>query len=249
MGTKLNFSLLELDAIDSTNNYLSKLNNTSNVTNGTVILAYEQTQGKGQRGNSWQSSPYDNLTFSVLYKPALLAVSNQFILSMCVANALHACLNDYVGVVEIKWPNDILVNKKKIAGILIENSLQKNMISSSIIGIGLNVNQHHFNEINHATSLVKETNENHLLKEVLWKVLNQLKLQLTLLEAQQYDVIKSYYLKHLFGKNDLFLFKEQQKKNLLEGKIIDVKPNGELIVLQGENTKGYFFKEIEFILS
>jgi len=246
MGTKLNFSLLELDAIDSTNNYLSKLNNTSNVTNGTVILAYEQTQGKGQRGNSWQSNPYDNLTFSVLYKPSSLAVTNQFILSMCVANALHACLNDYVEGVEIKWPNDILVNKKKIAGILIENSLQKNMIASSIIGIGLNINQQHFEGINHATSLAIETRKSHLLKDVLWKILNQLKLQLTLLEANQYEAIKTYYLKHLFGKNDRFLFREQNNDQVLEGQIVDVKSHGELIVKQEANIKGYVFKEIEF---
>lgn len=248
MGTKLNFSLLELDAIDSTNNYLSKLNNTSNVTNGTVILAYEQTHGKGQRGNTWQSNPHENLTFSIFYQPQSLDISHQFLLSMCVANALHSFLSDRIEGVTIKWPNDMLVKHKKIAGILIENSLQKNQISSSIIGIGLNVNQRNFGDLATATSLAIETATNYLLKDLIWEILTHLNIQFKLLDAKQYELIKAYYMKHLYGSDHVFTFRESASGSVFKGQIIDIKPNGELIVTQGNETKGYLFKEIEFEL-
>jgi len=169
------FHIIELDSIDSTNNYLSKLNNTTKLSNGTVILAYNQTNGRGQRGNTWSTIPHQNLTFSLFYTPDDLKIDHVFLISMATANAIHQYLASKQLQSTIKWPNDILVDKKKIAGILIENTIQQTNIHSSIIGIGLNINQTEFEEGIKATSLLIEKEESSIIRIELLQLLEFLK--------------------------------------------------------------------------
>ena len=113
---------------------------------GMTILADHQTAGRGQRGNSWQAPAGQNLTLSVLLRPTFLAVADQFALSIAVALAgldtLRALLPATAGATaRIKWPNDLYLADRKVGGILIENGLRGAQLSTSIVGIGLNVNQ------------------------------------------------------------------------------------------------------------
>ena len=137
-------SLVFMPECHSTNDEASRLIQNSNVLEGTVVITGNQTAGRGQRGNAWFSEPGKNLTFSILIKPSFLSVKNQFYLNIAFSLGLFDYLKEVLKTeVKIKWPNDILVNGKKICGILIENHLQAQHIQHSIVGIGLNVNQHH----------------------------------------------------------------------------------------------------------
>lgn len=141
--------MTHFDQLESTNSYLRQ--NHQGMPQHAVVTAAYQTAGRGQRGNGWESEPGRNLLFSMLYyPPADLPPSRQFQISKAVAVAVAETVDRLLDgsdhpEVCIKWPNDIYVGDRKIAGILIENALQSSTrIAHSIIGVGLNVNQREF---------------------------------------------------------------------------------------------------------
>lgn len=132
-----------VDECSSTSTLL--LSRVASAPHGTVIAARAQTAGRGQRGNSWEAEPGRNLTFSLLLRPQKLVAARSFELSMIVAIAIAEVLEPLAEhPVEVKWPNDIYVNSRKICGILIENAFCGNRIERSVAGIGVNVNQEQF---------------------------------------------------------------------------------------------------------
>ncbi len=148
--------VITLSEVDSTNNYAANLLNTTKPAEGTVIMAHKQYAGRGQRGSEWLSNAQDNLTFSLLLYPKL-KVTKQFLLSQVVALSLVNAIKEFTKMdAVIKWPNDILVNEKKVAGVLIENTSQGDYLSSSVVGIGINVNQIDFQNLPKASSLALE---------------------------------------------------------------------------------------------
>lgn len=128
-----------LDSVGSTNSWLKA--HTASVEPLVMVCAREQSAGRGQRGNSWEAEPGKNLTFSFYLADLPVAPAEQFIVSEAVALAMVATLREFGITAKVKWPNDIYVGDRKIAGILIENSIMGTAISQSIVGIGLNVNQ------------------------------------------------------------------------------------------------------------
>ena len=112
--------IIELSSVDSTNNYLIDLSQNISLVEGTVVIANEQTAGKGQRNNSWSSETGKSLCISILLMPKL-DVNQQFLFNKFIALSLCQALNNYSLTAKIKWPNDILIGSKKVAGILIEN--------------------------------------------------------------------------------------------------------------------------------
>ncbi|MEO8589836.1 MAG: biotin--[acetyl-CoA-carboxylase] ligase [Flavobacteriales bacterium] len=133
--------ILEYDSLASTNKTAADLLSTSGVGHGAIILAHEQTDGRGQRGRSWISRSGLDLTFSIVLRPQNLRADAQFALAKIAALAVHDVVQHHVkGDVRIKWPNDILVDRRKVAGILIKNEVVGELVMSSIVGIGLNVN-------------------------------------------------------------------------------------------------------------
>ena len=134
--------IIWLETVDSTNEEAKR--HISDIDNLSVLSALEQTAGRGQRGNTWTSAPGENLMFSIVLKPQLRAL-DQFVLNEITSLSVVEFLSRHGISARIKWPNDIYVGSKKICGILIENSLRGSEISSSIIGIGLNINQRNFN--------------------------------------------------------------------------------------------------------
>ena len=145
--------IIWLDSIDSTNEEAKR--HISDIDNLSVLSAYEQTEGRGQRGNTWTSTPGENLMFSVVLKNPKISAKDQFGINEITSLSVVDFLSQHGISARIKWPNDIYVGSKKICGILIENSLRGSGISSSIIGIGLNINQRNFDvNIPNPTSMV-----------------------------------------------------------------------------------------------
>lgn len=238
--------IIELDSVDSTNNYLSNLTNKTNVLDGTVILAQKQTKGKGQRGNSWVSEDYKNLTFSVFINFNFISIENNFLISIMVSNSLHELISCYCEKSKIKWPNDIYVKNKKIGGILIENSIQKSKIKNSIIGIGFNVNQLSFNSNLNATSLSSEINKELNLHDLLAKFCSLLEKNYFLIKNGKINELKSYYFSNLLGY-------QSERKYIVNGKTItgiitDVKNNGFLELELNNEVVLFDLKKIKFII-
>ena len=146
--------LVKLDAIDSTNDFLKDLIRQQDVENFTVISAENQTKGKGQMGAVWNSEQGKNLIMSVLIKDFLSDPKDVFNLNIVISLAVIRSLEQLnIPKLSIKWPNDIMADNKKIGGILIENSFKSDQTIASIVGIGLNVNQTHFENLPQASSL------------------------------------------------------------------------------------------------
>ena len=145
--------IIWLQSVDSTNEEAKR--HISDIDNLSVLSALEQTAGRGQRGNTWTSTPGENLMFSIVLKDPKISARDQFVLNEIASLAVVDFLSMHGISARIKWPNDIYVGSKKICGILIENSLHGSAISSSIIGIGLNINQRNFNvNLPNPTSMV-----------------------------------------------------------------------------------------------
>ena len=236
--------IVYLDSVDSTNNYVANLVKSSKIDHGTAIMADVQTAGKGQRDAIWQAEVGENILLSVFLKPDKLSVSQQVLLTFFAANSIREVLRKIGISATIKWPNDIYVGNKKIAGILIENSISNSYIAHSILGIGLNVNQLNFEGVN-ATSIQLETNEYFQRNELLFMLLFQLNKNWELI-TQQSPKLKAEYLENMFRIHQLSGFKIGEIE--IEGTIIGVDENGLLIVEVKGEKKTFNLKEISFIL-
>jgi BirA family biotin operon repressor/biotin-[acetyl-CoA-carboxylase] ligase len=141
-------SFIELESVDSTNNYAMAKAHAGMASQGTVFFAYEQWAGKGQRGKTWASNPGDNIIMSLVLEPVFLPITQQFPLSACIALACHDFFSRYAipDDVFIKWPNDLYWRDRKAGGILIENSFKGNQWQFAIVGTGININQVAFPE-------------------------------------------------------------------------------------------------------
>ncbi len=227
---KLGFPLIHLPSVDSTNKYAAAILSRENATEGTVILADVQTRGKGQGENIWLSDSGLNLLCSIILKPDFLPAFKQFYLSMCIATGISDYLNGLGIRSHVKWPNDILINGKKIAGILIENTILSQNLHTSVVGIGLNVNQVSFPpSIPNPASLKGETGKSFDVGQLLVKFFPFLKKVLNQLYAEDFVAIKSRYLNCLWLLNTRATFTDQ--KGAFEGRIVDIAESGELVIL------------------
>ncbi len=135
-------NIIVLQETTSTNDFIKR--NANTLQSGTLISAYKQTSGRGQKGNSWESEPGKNVTFSLLIKKPKVDVKEQFFISEAVSLAIVDALEKYATGFKIKWPNDIYYGDYKIGGILIEHSLDSEGIDYTVIGVGVNINQQVF---------------------------------------------------------------------------------------------------------
>ncbi|NLP57599.1 biotin--[acetyl-CoA-carboxylase] ligase [Lutibacter sp. B1] len=241
-------NIIKLDAIDSTNSYIKKLATKNNIESYTIVTANHQTAGRGQMGTVWVSDKGKNLTFSVLIKFSDFKIKHQFYLSMAISLAILKVLQFYVKTsLYIKWPNDILAGKDKIAGILIENILSGTSIKQSVIGIGLNVNQKKFpKSAGEVISLKKLTGNTIDLDILLKKIIDEIKNFVVYIEQNEFDKLKEMYLTYLYKYNVPAMF-ENNKGILFLGKIVDIFEDGKLVVeLEDEKTRKFNLKEIKF---
>lgn len=240
--------IIKLNAIDSTNTYLINLGKRGELLDKTIVVAESQNKGKGQLGNMWQSKPKQSLTFSVFKRFEDLAASNLSSIAFAVSIGMHHALkNMLVPQVTIKWPNDIMSYSKKVTGILIENQLKQNKIVSSVIGIGLNVNEEDFENLPQATSILLATGKKHNLEEVLQLVSEEILIQLEKVEQGEYKNLKIEYEELLFRKNTVSTFESNQGIRF-NGKIKGVSEAGELLIENDQEIiSKHQLKEIKYL--
>lgn len=241
-------NIIKLNAIESTNSYLKDLVKSTDVENYTVVVAENQTAGRGQMGSVWEVESGKALTFSALVRCSDFKVDAQFYFNMCVSLACSEVLKRHISAtVKVKWPNDIMADKDKIAGILIENSIRGQEVTASIVGIGINVNQVEFPfHLTSVTSLLKISGREFDKEALMIEVLHELKNQLQRLENKEFEAIKSDYLKSLFEFGKPRMFETSEGEQFL-GKIVDVNSAGQLVVATEQNkTREFGIKEIKF---
>jgi len=240
--------IIKLNATNSTNTYLKNLLKEKQVKDLSCIWALSQTQGRGQQGAKWISEPGKNLTFSVLKKFENLSSEYHFLLNMEVSLAIFRALKKlYIPDLAVKWANDILSSKKKICGILIENTLHKEQISASIIGIGVNVNQIFFNDLPNVSSLQKIMGHPFDLEEVLLLICQELEVSLKSLSPTRFETMLDEYHTHLFRKDKPSTFEYPNGERFM-GYIRGVSHNGQLQVEQEDALMSSFsLKEIKLL--
>ena len=240
--------IIKLNATNSTNTYLKNLLKEKQVKDLSCIWALSQTQGRGQQGAKWISEPGKNLTFSILKKFENLSSEYHFLLNMEVSLAIFRALKKlYIPDLAVKWANDILSSKKKICGILIENTLYKEQISASIIGIGVNVNQVFFNDLPNVSSLQKIMGHPFDLEEVLLLICQELEVSLKSLSPTRFETVLDEYHTHLFRKDKPSTFEYPNGERFM-GYIRGVSHNGQLQVEQEDALMSSFsLKEIKLL--
>ncbi len=237
--------LYELNECESTNLYAKELIAKSKPPNGTVVLTDNQTAGRGQFGNFWQSEPHQNIALSIILFPKL-KIKEQFFLSKTISLACVKALKSITNLdFEIKWPNDIYYKNQKVGGILIENQVIGNDISNSVVGVGINLNQESFENLPQATSIyriVKYLLSRKKVTEILLQHFDVEYIKLTQLKFKEIDL---EYHQHLKSLHQEFNFKENnlEKTGVLKG----VNVMGQLIVEVNNETRLFDFKEIEWL--
>ncbi|MDR1881402.1 MAG: biotin--[acetyl-CoA-carboxylase] ligase [Prevotella sp.] len=243
------FSIIHFTEVDSTNNYLKDLLLKQEVEEGTVVSADVQTTGRGQRGNGWISEKGKNLLFSIVLYPDMVKASEQFVISRIASLAVAEYLLKYVGDITIKWPNDIYWKDKKICGILIENTLTSDIVSRSVIGAGININQTTFGRgAPNAVSLKQITGRTYDLEAMLKVIRNNILLLYFEVRDGNVSGINARYRDLLFRRDGFYLYNDGA--NDFFARIKDVEPNG-MFVLETENgeEKKFAFKEVRYVLS
>jgi len=229
---------IHLADVDSTNNYVANMVRKGNIESGTVVSADFQQDGRGQRATKWQSMLAQNALFSVYLKWDKFTAADQFQISMLTALVIAETLEQFgLQKIEIKWPNDIHADNQKIAGILIENELNGNMINSSILGIGLNVNQIQFDAQLKATSMKLETGQFFVVQFVIQAIASKLMHKLNELQSENniYPTIKKDYLNKLKGyQKQAMIFNNLSKKSY-RIKVLDVSKTGQLLASNEQN--------------
>ncbi len=228
----------------STNDLALQLCQQQTISEGSVIITNNQTAGRGQRGNTWHVEPGKNLTFSIILKPTFLAIKDQFLLNIVTALSIHDYLVEKTdATIRIKWPNDMMVNTKKIAGILIENQIQGNSFSTAVVGIGLNMNQETFS-INTATSLYQVSNLVYDLNVELEHILHKLEVRYLQLKSRKENTLLADYLNVMYWRHELHTFVANDQS--FDGTIVGLDDLGRLKVNTPQGERVFGMKEIQY---
>lgn len=235
--------------LESTNKFAQEWLTSGDPPEGALVLADNQTAGRGQLDNRWESAPGENLLLSIILYPTFLPARRQFLLSQAVALGL----SDLVGAllpgqeVRIKWPNDLYVGSEKTAGILIQNSLQGSMITQSIAGIGLNVNQTHFPaHLPQATSLARASGNRFDRGQALENLCSFLEQWYLTLRSGQWDLIESHYISRLYRWQQIHWYQKPGGQPFA-GTIVGLTEAGKLMLDTADGIQTFGMKEIAFL--
>ena len=243
----MKWEIVHIDETESTNKWVKVHKDDASLRmeragkDALCVVADYQTAGRGCGTNRWEGERGRNLLFSLLIRPHGLSANRQFHLSMAISLAISETLGQHVGDVSIKWPNDIYWRDGKIAGILIEHTLQGALIKDSIIGVGLNVNQREFrsdapNPVSLWQISGQETNREELLGDILRHF-----------DELLADDVRSRYLSRLYRRKGYHPYADRQGAFMAE--IADVEDDGHLL-LNDDNgqQRRYAFKEVSFVI-
>lgn len=242
------------DSIGSTNTYLRELNGGDSAYDYEVAVADFQTAGRGQKGNTWESEQGKNLLFSILAHPKGIKVQEQFYISQAIALAVSDAViavagPEYADGFSVKWSNDIYYKDYKMAGILIENTLQGSSILDTVVGVGLDVNQEVFvsdapNPISLKNITGKEYDRDALLNDIVERFIGYMELSSDRERAE----VDRLYRSRLYRREGFYKFRDEN--GVFEACIEGIRPDGCLMLLtrSGEH-RTYEFKQVQFILN
>ncbi len=243
-GIGLNYDIYRFDRIDSTNRYLLGLGE-KGFPEGTVAVADEQTAGRGRFGRRWEGEPLSSLLFSVLLRPVFLKRDEIFIITFGAGLAVAEALEKVARVKpELKWPNDVLLDGKKVCGILLESNFEGDNLKSLVLGAGLNVNQPDFPaELKEkATSLFLATQRKFDREELFSGILTQFSLVYETLKAGDlYSVMRRWRERSaMFGKTVELSIGDRKVRGILD----QVTDEGEVLVRTSEGAQRFTAGEI-----
>ncbi len=243
---------LELQSVDSTNNYARGQIHAGLAQHGMAFFAHDQVAGKGQRGKVWATEKEANIIISLLVKPKPMQLAQQFQLSACMAVAVHEFFTKYAGEdTKIKWPNDLYWQDRKAGGMLIESVVgsRESGVGSwewSIIGIGININQAFFHpEIKNPVSLKQITGKSFDPVELAKELCAVFDNRFTELIEDGFGNIYNTYLTHLYKRKATVKLKKGSK--VFEAMIEAVSPTGKLITLHAIQEE-FDFGEVEWVI-
>lgn len=235
---------IHLSSVDSTNSYMRRLLTQGEVLPElTLVDADEQTAGRGQTGNTWESEAGRNVQFSLVCHPHFLVASQQFALSEAIALAVAETVGG-----EVKWPNDIYVGDCKISGTLIECDLSGSRIETCIIGTGINVNQTEFrSDAPNPVSLAQLTDREYDRDEILQAVVERFVALYELLREGGAETLHRMYRQQLYRREGWHLYEDSDGR--FEAELCDVEPTGHLLLRRRDGlVNRYAFKEVKFLL-
>ena len=234
--------LISFDSLPNTNEFLMDLSK-KDANSWTVIHAKNQTKGKGYAGNEWKVVAGENLTFSFLLKTDY-SFQELIYFNEWISNVICLFLKQFHPKSNVKWPNDIILNDKKVCGILIENH-RSNGIMNSVIGIGINVNQADSNHLPKATSIRKVTDKEYDIEEILTDLMQLFEKEFSILEQKEFNLIHATYLENIFRKDVVSQFRLNGE--VINGIIRDVNEAGNLLIEIENTTREFKHKEIELL--
>ncbi len=238
----------KLHSTDSTNLYIRRhIGKGDPLPDMFIVYADEQTAGRGQKGNSWESEAGKNIIFSLLCHPSFVSPAHQFILSQCIALAIAETLGEYTDDITVKWPNDIYWKNKKISGTLIECDLQGSRISNCIIGSGININQTVFlSDAPNPVSLKMITGKDYDTLSVLQQVIDRFQHYYSLAREGKDTTIAETYMRNLYRRN--CFHKYEDTTGVFTAQIHSIEPSGHLVLQTPDGTlRRYEFKEVKFL--
>ena len=232
----------------STNVSLAEICSKGYTENLTSVYSSFQTDGRGQRGNKWESEDGKNLLFSFVIFPKGLPAREHFILLQITALALFDTLSEYTDGISIKWPNDIYWMDRKICGTLIENDLSGMNIERSISGTGVNLNQKIFrSDAPNPISLSQITGQEYDIETVLHKIMNSASIYHRMFDNGESDIIRKKYFEAIYRKDGFYMYKDDN--GTFDAIIEDIDKDGRLVLKDREGrVRKYLFKEVSYII-
>ncbi len=239
---------IDLPQVGSTNAHALNLLSKSKPAEGTVISTYQQTAGRGQIGSSWESEPGKNISLSIVLYPTFLPARLQFQLNQAISLAVHDLGSFFFGEkTKIKWPNDLYVGDKKIAGILIQNSVAGTHLSSCVAGIGINVNQAIFtSNPPNPTSFLLEKGETFDLEALIGLLLQFIESRYLQLKSGKIVPLQQSYLAALYRFGIASKF-QRADGEIFTGSIVGITESGRLKILIQNEEESFDLKEIRFV--
>lgn len=238
------FDILEFEQASSTNTLAEELPR-EELSDKSVVLTFRQTEGRGQMGNKWESTPGKNISMTVVFKPENLDASRQFAISMVIALGCRDFISRYVEGCMVKWPNDVYVGDRKMVGILIEHTISGAFVGRSLCGIGVNINQQVFvSEAPNPVSLAQLLKHELPLQDVLAELLECI--------GKRYEQVHNYYLlEHDFVQALYRRYGEyewEDETGIFQASIAGVDEFGRLILRDDRGKERiYGFKEVKYL--
>jgi len=240
-------NIIRVETVASTNSYLKELAHHRVLEEGTVIVTRNQTEGRGQRGNTWESEAGKNIACSILLCPSFVPIQRFFLLSEAISLGVKETLDAYTDGITVKWPNDIYHQERKIAGILIENEITGNKYSLSVAGIGININQERFlSDAPNPVSLKQITGKDHDTEALSKELVRNIFYRYEQLKAGNTETLIRMYHDALYRKIGFHHYEDSG--GIFNAHIVRVSDDGFLhLITDREEERSYEFKSVRFI--